>query len=296
MAITKKAAPTASKPAAKAPVKGAPAAVPSDVTLEPITVMRTFLEGGARNEDDNETLEHVAFPANAKVSKVAVMLGTSEDYGAVKASVTVSVPCLLDEVDNAAAFATEKAKEYLDAIADMTGVEDEPVKGKREVSSSRKAGGKSKVEEPEEEEEEEVAEDGEDVQLFTEEELHDMDEDDLKSLCETWEIAWPKSKKASVAKAGAISAILEKQSEYEEAEGEDGEEAEGEDAEGEDDGIGPEDIEAMDRKQIEEFIAEYNEDCEDGEELDVDMTEYPKNAKGLAKIRKDLIGALFTEE
>lgn len=278
----------------------------AEVTMEPITVQRTFI-GGELNSDPSEILEHVSFPMDAKIGKVAVMVGTAADFGSIKASVTVSVPCFLEEQDEAAKYAVEKAKEYLDELAgEIPEVEadeeeeEEKPKGKKsskkEVTSTRKAGKNAKAEEPEEEEEDasEETEDGE-VALYDEDELNDMEEGDLKALCEEWEIAWPKSKKASVRKAEAISSILEKQAEYAD-EDDAADEADGEEADDDDDGIGAEDIEAMDRKQLEAFIDEYNEEADEGEELEVDLSDYPKNAKGLKTLKADLIEVLFAEE
>jgi hypothetical protein len=287
MAIAKKSS-TAPAPAkrgvtSKTTAGKASAPVADEVTMEPITVQRTFLDGGERNEDATETLDHVTFPVGAKVSKVAVMVGTSEDYGAVKASVTVSVPCFLEELDDAAAFAVDKAKEILDTLAPEVAEEEEPAPKR----SSKKGG---KAVEPDEDDAADEG-DGEEVQLYDEEELAAMDEDELKAICEEWEIAWPKSKKASVAMAQAIAAIQEKQAEF--APEEDGEEGEADGDDG-DQEIGPEDIEAMDRKQLEAFIEEFNEENPD-DAVEVDLADYPKNAKGLAKFKKELIEALFSE-
>lgn len=224
MAITKK----SSKPAAKA----APATVAEPIT---VTMVRLYGDDGSRNEDSSETLEVVQFPEGVAVAKVAVMLGTAADYGAVKASVTVSVPTTLEEIDAAHAFAYGKAQEYLDAITEDTG-DSEAAEAEEEVEepkSTKKAAAKGKAKKP-----------------AAEEEPEEADEDDA-------------------------------------------------DAEDDDDGegLGPDDIDAMDRKQLIAFIEEFKEDDDYDAELDeIDPDDFKKNKTGLAELQEAVKEALFSED
>jgi hypothetical protein len=159
------------------------------VTLEPITVVRTYTEGGELNTDPSETLEHVAFPAGARVGKIAIMVGVGEDFGKSKASVTVSVPHLLEETEEAAAYAKATALAILDGLADVTANDDaeedeapkakaKGAKGKAEKPAEKAKGGKKKAEpEPDEDEDEDDAddEDGDD-------EEGDLTEEDIRAM------------------------------------------------------------------------------------------------------------------
>lgn len=165
--------------------KKAPAAKATSGTTEPITVsvVKRYTEDGSLNVDTNEVIDVVKFPEGVEAARVAVLLGTSAEYGAVKASVTVSVPTTLEEIDDASTYAYTKASEYLDQISQVTGDatgeddgedEDEPeTKAKSKAKKADKAPAKGKkAAEPEDDDDDDDDDDADD------DDAEDGDDDD----------------------------------------------------------------------------------------------------------------------
>lgn len=189
-----------------------------------VLVTRSYIDGEI-NKTKTDEFETVALPEGVMVGGVTVLKGASTEYAALKASVSVHVPCVLGEETEAGSYASKVAESILNEI--IAGSEDSeasaPAKGGKKAAAGKKS---KKVEEPEED-----------------------DEDDADDA---------------------------------------------DDADDED-GVTAEDINAMDRKQLEALIAEAIDD-ESLEEDAIDLADFKKTKSGLAELRAAVVAALVEED
>lgn len=190
---------------------------------EAFAVTRTFTPEGALNSSVTETIETVKLPVDAMVSRVTVTKGLAAKYGELKASVAVTVPCVLGEETEAGAYGLAKVDELLSEI------------GAHVAEAQEKDTGSDDSDDDSDDDDDDDAGDGE----------GDDDDDD----------------------EGEVTA---------------------------------EDIEAMDRKQLEAYLSDYAEACEDqGEDNifeDIDPADYKKTKAGLAEFKEAVIAALGDDD
>lgn len=223
-----------------------------DVVAGAITVQRTYTEDGEINSDPTETIEVIAFPERAPVSRVSVLLGGSTEYGASKASVTVSVPYLNGEFDTAFAHAKGLAEKGLAELAEIVATTSEGSADTADDSST---------------------DEGEEIDIDS------LDRAGLIELIEEHglEIDPDDHKKNAVGLKNLRAAVTEALTADD-----DGSEGDGDGEEG--DEVTEEEINAMDRKQLEAFVEENG--------IEVDPSDFKKTPADLKKFKAAVVEAV----
>lgn len=268
-------------PAAK---KTTAAAVKTDV----FAVTRTYTPSGTLNSSVTETVETVKLPVDALISKVSVTKGLAAKYGELKASVSITVPCVLGEETEAGAYAAAKVDELLGDIGAHVAEAQETDTAGSSASDDDDGDDEDGDDEDEDDEDGDDEDEGDDV---TADDINAMDRKQLEAYlaeyaeaCEEQgeenifeEIDASEYKKTKAGLAEFKEAVIALLGDDEDGDDEDGDEEDEDDEDG--DGYTAEELDEMDTADLKKIYKEW------------EIGKYPKTdklaRKGILKFQEE---------